>query len=64
MGHDVMMWLADCSFALHLQIGVDAIPRLCIDAQYMPTPVLSLLSLTQACLGSVIPSGLLLTSLM
>ena len=56
-----MIWLADSSFAPHSQVGVDAIPHLCITARKMPTPVLSLLSLTQAGFGSIIPSGLLLT---
>ena len=64
LGHDVIMWSADCSFAPHSQAGVDGIPHLCIVARKKPTPVLSLLSLTQAGLGSVIPDGLLLMSLM
>ena len=64
MEHDVIMWSADCSFGPHSQVGVDAIPHLCIVARKMPIPVLSLLSLTQAGLESVIPDGLLLTPLM
>ena len=64
MGHDVMMWSADCSFAPQLQVGVDAIPHLCIVARKRPTPVLRLLRLTLVGLESVIPDRLLLTSFM
>ena len=53
VGHDIMMWSADSSFAPHSQVGVNAIPRLCIVARKRPTPVLSLLSLTQAGLGKI-----------
>ena len=58
------MGLADCLVAPHLQVGADAIPHLCIATRKRPTPVLSLLNLTQAKDESVIPGGLLLTSLM
>ena len=61
--HDAMLWLAECSFAPHLQVSVNAISHFCIVAQNGPTPVLSLLSLSQAGLQSVIPGGLLLMSL-
>ena len=57
VGHNVAMWSADCSFAPHSQVGVDAIPHLCIVARKRLTPVFSLLSLTQAGRGSVRPSN-------
>ena len=31
--HEVMMWLADCSFAPQSQVSVHAIPHLCIVAR-------------------------------
>ena len=43
--------------ALYLQMGIDAMHHLRIDAQKRPKPVLSLLSLTQAGRESVNPSG-------
>ena len=41
VGHDVMMWSADCHFAPHSQVGVDADLHLCIVARKRPTPVLT-----------------------
>ena len=42
LGHDAIMWSADCSFAPHSQVGVDAM-HLCIAAGKRSTPVFSLL---------------------
>ena len=56
--HDVIIWLADCClFVPHLQVDVGAIPYLRVVARKQPTPVLSLLSLTRAGLGSIITHG-------
>ena len=60
----MLIWLADCSFAPHSQIGVYVIPHLCIVAGKAPTLVLSLLRLTQASQESVNLGGLVLSSLM
>ena len=56
------MWIADSSFALHNQVGVYVIPRLRIAVRKRPTPSLSLLSLTQINLRSVITGRLVLMS--
>ena len=56
--HGVMICFTDFSFAPHSQAGMDdAILHLCLVAPKRPTPVLSLLSSTEACLGSVISCG-------
>ena len=52
-----MMWLADCSFAPHSQVGVNAISFVRCCTKKTEKPALSLLSLNQAGLGSVIPGG-------
>ena len=52
--HGIMMWLVDSFIAPLSQVGVDAIFHLCIIARKRLTPILSVLSLTQVGLRSVI----------
>ena len=58
IGHAVSTWSAVFSAALHLQLGEEVRPHLCMDKWNCPTPVRRQLSLTQAARGKPIPTGL------
>ena len=58
MGHAIRTWPAVCSEAPHLQFIEGARLHLCMDEWNHPTPVLKLLSLTQAAWDKPIPAGL------
>ena len=58
IGHAVSTWSAICSEAPHSQFGEGARPHLCMDKWNCPTPLRRRLSLTQACRGKPIPTGL------
>ena len=60
IGHAVRTWSTVCSEAPHSQFSERARLHLCMDEWNCPTPVRRRLSLTQAVLGKLIPTGLAL----
>ena len=57
VGHSLMMWEAVCSGAPHVQAGEVLNPQRCMLAWNLPTPVRSLLRVTQSFRGRSAPGG-------